>query len=96
MRMSRPETTVILGLGSNINDREAYIQKALEALRAVAVSPVWKSKVYETEPVGPQPQGKYLNLCARFTTKLNPRQLLDFCLQTEAKLGRIRSDHWGP
>jgi deoxyguanosine kinase len=94
--MARPETTVILALGSNLNDRESHIQKALDALRGIAVSPVRKSKVYETAPVGPGTQGKYLNLCVRFTTRLDPRALLDFCRETEIKIGRQPRGRWAP
>ena len=86
--MTRPETLVLLALGSNLNDREGYIRQALEAIRTISASPVQKSKVYETAPVGPGPQGKYLNLVVRFSTRLEPRALLNFCLETEARLGR--------
>lgn len=92
--MARPETPVLLALGSNLNDRESYIQKALEALKTVAASPIRKSKVYETAPVGPGNQGKYLNLCVRFTTRLDPRALLDWVRETETRLGRQQRGRW--
>lgn len=91
---SRSETTVVLALGSNLGDREGYIQKALDALRSVAASPIRKSRVYETAPVGPGPQGKYLNLCVRFATRLSSRELLDFCRETEVRLGRQPRGRW--
>ncbi|GEM_PF-3283 len=93
-RMARPETVVLMALGSNLNDREAYIQKALEAIRGIATTPVQKSKVYETEPVGPGPQGKYLNLVVRFSTRMEPRALLNFCIDTESRLGRKSRGRW--
>jgi len=92
--MARPETTVTLALGSNLNDRESYLQKALDALRTIAVTPIRKSKVYETAPVCPGPQGKYLNLCVRFATRLDPRALLAFCRETEERLGRQERPRW--
>lgn len=92
--MARPETTVTLALGSNLNDRESYLQKALDALRTIAVTPIRKSKVYETAPVGPGPQDKYLNLCIRFSTRLDPRALLAFCYDTEIRLGRQPRERW--
>lgn len=94
--MARPETLVLLALGSNLDDRETHIQKALEAIASISVSPLRKSKVYETAPVGPGPQGKYLNLCVRFTTRLEPRALLDFCRETETRLGRQPRGRWAP
>lgn len=94
--MARSETTVILGIGSNLGDREAHIQQALDALRSVASSPLVKSRVYETEPVGPGPQGKYLNLCVRFATRLPARELLEWCRETEIRLGRQPRGKWAP
>ena len=94
--MARPETMVTLALGSNLDDREIYLQKAMDALRTIAVSPIKKSKVYETAPVGPGTQGKYLNLCVRFSTRLEPRALLSFCTETEKRLGRKSRKRWAP
>ncbi len=94
--MARPETTVTLALGSNLEPRETHIHGALESLRGIAVSNILKSKVYETAPVGPGQQGKYLNLCVRFSTRLDPRALLSFCSQTEARLGRQPRARWAP
>lgn len=91
---NRPEITATLALGSNLGDRESYIQKALDALRSIASSPVRKSRVYETAPVGPGPQGKYLNLCVRFGTRLSARELLEFCRETESRLGRQPRGRW--
>jgi deoxyguanosine kinase len=94
--MARPETVVLLALGSNLNDREGYIRNALEAIQSISVSPMRKSKVYETAPVGPGPQGKYLNLVVRFSTRLEPRALLNFCRETEERLGRQPRGRWAP
>ena len=94
--MARPETIVHLALGSNLDDREGYIQKALEALAAIAVSPLRKSKVYETAPVGPGPQDKYLNLVVRLSTRMEPRALLKFIGDTETNLGRQPRARWAP
>lgn len=94
--MARPETVVHLALGSNLEDREGHIQKALDSLRAIAVGPLQKSRVYETAPVGPGPQGKYLNLVVKLSTRLEPRALLKFCTDTETRLGRQPRARWAP
>ncbi len=88
--------TVWLALGSNIGDRADRIRKALEFLREISLDPLHPSKIYETAPVGPIDQGKFLNLCVRFSTKLSPRQLLDYCRDVEIRLGRIPRGHWAP
>ncbi|HEX2611975.1 MAG TPA: 2-amino-4-hydroxy-6-hydroxymethyldihydropteridine diphosphokinase [Fibrobacteria bacterium] len=94
--MAANEKTAWLALGSNIGDRPAHLRRALESLRGIAGATFRVSKIYETEPVGPGPQDPYLNLCIRLSTALNPRQLLEFCKETEVRLGRIPRGRWEP
>ena len=81
-----------VSIGTNLGDREAHLALALRRLAAlpettlVAVSPV-----FETEPVGPPPQGPYLNAAAHLRTRLAPRALLDALLAIERETGRVRS-----
>ncbi|HEY9249713.1 MAG TPA: aminodeoxychorismate synthase component I, partial [Rariglobus sp.] len=41
-------------------------------------------------------QPDFLNLVAEVETTLGPRALLDLCLATEHRLGRVRLERWGP
>jgi 2-amino-4-hydroxy-6-hydroxymethyldihydropteridine diphosphokinase len=81
-----------VSLGTNLGDRAAHLARALCALgaledtRLVAVSPV-----YETDPVGPPPQGPYLNAVACLETSLGARDLLEALLGIERDAGRERS-----
>ncbi|MCK7529181.1 MAG: 2-amino-4-hydroxy-6-hydroxymethyldihydropteridine diphosphokinase [Ignavibacteriales bacterium] len=50
-----------------------------------------RSGVYETDPVGPPPQGPYLNAAVKLRTCLDPRALLDRLLAIEREAGRVRS-----
>lgn len=88
--------TVWLALGSNVGDRAGHLRKALEMLREVSTGMFRVSRIYETEPLGPGVQEKYLNLCVRLTTILNPRQLLEFCKEAEERVGRIPRGRWEP
>lgn len=54
------------------------------------------SPVEETAPLGPVPQGPYLNQMLLVETELEPRGLLDALLLLEASEGRIRLQRWGP
>lgn len=54
------------------------------------------SPVEETEPLGPVPQGPYLNQMLLVETGLEPRALLDALLLVEASTGRVRAERWGP
>ena len=85
-----------VGLGSNLGDRRAFLQAAVEGLAQggdlVAVSPL-----YETEPVGgPAGQGPYLNAVVELSTEDSPRRLLGRCRAIEEAAGRVRAEHWGP
>jgi 2-amino-4-hydroxy-6-hydroxymethyldihydropteridine diphosphokinase len=87
---------VYLALGSNLDDRLATLQRAVELLDArPSIDVVRSSRVYETEPVGP-PQPPYLNAVIEVRTDLEPRELLNECLAAEAELGRVRAERWGP
>ena len=88
-----------IALGSNLGDRRATIAAALRAIEALPRTHITRvSDLFETDPVGPGAQGKYLNAAALLTTSLPPRELLDHLLAIERSLGRTRTPHeqWGP
>ena len=78
-----------LGLGSNVGDRRANLQAAVDALPAHGVRVLAASSVYDTEPVGEVlDQPDFLNACLRIATDLEPEGLLDACKAVERELGR--------
>jgi 2-amino-4-hydroxy-6-hydroxymethyldihydropteridine diphosphokinase len=78
-----------LGLGSNVGDRRAQLQAAVDALAARGVRVLASSSVYDTDPVGLVPdQRPFLNACVRIETGLGPEQLLGVCKDVERELGR--------
>jgi 2-amino-4-hydroxy-6-hydroxymethyldihydropteridine diphosphokinase len=86
----------VLGLGSNLGDRLANLQEALDRLsRVPGLRVTGTSRVYETDPVGP-PQPDYLNAVVRVETTLSPKRLLEACLGVEREMGRERRERWGP
>jgi 2-amino-4-hydroxy-6-hydroxymethyldihydropteridine diphosphokinase len=87
---------VILGLGSNLGDREAAISGALERLLARGFSPKRRSSLWLTEPVGGPPQGWFVNAVVAGETALGPEALLEACLATESEMGRVRGERNGP
>lgn len=88
----------MIGLGSNLGDREATIAAAIAALRAPDLHILRRSPLYETEPVGGPPQGDFLNGAVLLVTSLSAQELLERCLSVERSLGRVRADaeRWGP
>ena len=78
-----------LGLGSNVGDRRAHLEAAIEALERAGVRVVASSSVYETEPVGlVLDQRDFYNACLRIDTGFEPEELLDICKGIERELGR--------
>ena len=81
--------TGYLGLGSNIGDRRANLQAAVDELPDHGVRVDASSSVYDTEPVGlVLDQAEFLNACLRIETALDPEPLLDVCKAVERELGR--------
>jgi len=91
---------VCVGLGSNLGDRLALLRAARAAVDADAQSRVVAaSPVYETDPVGPGEQRRYLNAAMLVETSRAPRAFLELLLGIERALGRDRSEEairWGP
>jgi 2-amino-4-hydroxy-6-hydroxymethyldihydropteridine diphosphokinase len=79
-----------LGLGSNLGDRRARLQAAVEELWTHDVAVLASSSVYETSPVGlVLDQPSFLNVCLRVETSLAPEALLDACQAVERAQGRV-------
>ena len=88
---------VVLALGSNLGDRLANLQAAVDALGAgPGLDEIMVSPVYQTAPVGGPPQPDYLNAVLVAATSLPPRAVLDRGRAAEAALGRVRGPRWGP
>ncbi len=78
-----------LGLGSNVGDRRANLERAARALPCHGIEVVASSSVYETEPVGlVLDQRAFYNACLRVRTTFGPEELLDVCKAVERGLGR--------
>jgi 2-amino-4-hydroxy-6-hydroxymethyldihydropteridine diphosphokinase len=86
-------TRAYLALGSNLGDRLAYLQHAVDAL---GVQVVAISHVYETAPVGGPEQGAYLNAVVAIETDLDPHSLLQLAQRIENDARRVRAERWGP
>jgi len=85
-----------LGIGSNLGDRLAYLQGAVDGLAATdGVEVVAVSAVIETDPVGPE-QPDYLNAVVAIDTTLTPRALLEAGQRLEQEAERVREQRWGP
>ncbi|MDG6925672.1 MAG: 2-amino-4-hydroxy-6-hydroxymethyldihydropteridine diphosphokinase [Nitrososphaerota archaeon] len=88
-------TEALIGLGSNLGEREQNLRSAVASLghlgRILAVSPV-----FETEPMYHEDQGLFLNCVVSLETVLEPRALLEKLQSIESSLGRERRVRYGP
>ena len=87
---------ILLSLGSNLGNRLSTLEKALKALDKAEVRITAKSRVWETEPWGLADQPRFLNMCAKAETQLEPEELLAAVKGVEQELGREKRVHWGP
>jgi 2-amino-4-hydroxy-6-hydroxymethyldihydropteridine diphosphokinase len=86
-----------IGIGSNMGDRKRLIESAVDMLRGSEGIRVYKvSPLYETEPVGGPPQGRFLNGAIKIGTDLPARGLLQRLQEIENNLGRERKAKDGP
>ena len=80
-----------IGLGSNLGDRRATLERAVELLGAGPdVRVVALSELRETDPVDYLDQPRFLNGAALVETELAAPELLERLLAVERELGRER------
>ena len=89
-------TRAVLSIGSNLGDRLAHLQGAVDELASMGVDIIAVSPVYETAPVGGPEQQDFLNAVVIVHTTLGPFELLDACQGIEAAHDRVRDVRWGP
>ena len=85
-----------IALGSNLGDRRAILEAALDTLaRTAGIVLQARSSWYQTVAIGPA-QPDYLNGCAVLQVQLSPQPLLKTLLDIETQFGRVRQERWGP
>jgi 2-amino-4-hydroxy-6-hydroxymethyldihydropteridine diphosphokinase len=94
--------SAFIGLGSNLDDPQRQVRRALAELAELPASHVSAaSALYRSPPLQgpgvPRDQPDYINAVARLETVLAAEALLDALQAIEARHGRVRSGaHWGP
>jgi 2-amino-4-hydroxy-6-hydroxymethyldihydropteridine diphosphokinase len=89
-------TRAFVAIGSNLGDRLAHLQAAVDGLAATSgIAVVAVSSVYETDPVGPD-QPDYLNAVVALDLSLSAHELLRVGQGLETAAARVRGERWGP
>jgi len=90
-------TAVYISMGSNLGDRVEMLRRGLDELDQLSDTQVVRlSSIYDTEPVGEVDQPRFLNAVVMIETELEPDVLLWNLLLIERRLGRVRTQRWGP
>ncbi len=86
-----------LSIGSNLGDKKAYLDFAVNSLKSDKNIKVNKISNYlKTEPYGYEKQDEFLNGCIEIETIYSPHNLLKVINTIEANADRKREIHWGP
>lgn len=97
VKISRFWHRAYIALGSNLGDKKAYLDQAINALKQHKECRVQKVSSYlVTEPYGGVEQDDFLNACLSLDTLLSPEELLDLLHEIEQAAHRERLIHWGP
>ncbi len=95
--ITRGRHTVYLGLGSNLGDKEGYLDYAVDQLGKDDYIKVNRVSSYiVTKPYGNVEQDDFLNGCIEIETLYSPQELLEIINDIEQGAGRKRVIHWGP
>jgi 2-amino-4-hydroxy-6-hydroxymethyldihydropteridine diphosphokinase len=89
---------VYIGLGSNLDNPEAQLLKAIKSLKIIPdTAYLCNSSFYRSKPVGSQDQPDYINAVVMLNTNLPALSLLERLQAIEIQQGRTRgSERWGP
>lgn len=88
--------TAYISLGSNLGDRNAFLDLASNELKSDNyVKNFQESKRIETSPYGGAATETFVNSAARFQTLYTPQELLARLNEIEKKGERVRNTHWG-
>lgn len=72
-----------IGIGSNLGNRQWYIEQALQV-----INPQRTSSIYESLPVAMKSTSLFYNLVIEIETDMEPNRLLDYLEAVEMRLGR--------
>ena len=97
VKVSRKWSDAYIAYGSNMGDKEGYIEEALNKISGRAdCKMVANSSLINTKPYGGVEQDDFLNGVCHIKTLLKPEDLLDALHEIENEAGRERKIHWGP
>lgn len=97
VELNRGYHDAYISLGSNMGNREGYINDAVVMLLGdEKISSAKLADIIETKPYGKTDQADFLNTVVYVRTIYTPHQLLKKCSEIENEANRVRTEKWGP
>jgi len=87
---------IFVGLGSNVGDRRAHLDRARKGLEEAGLRIVEQSALYLSEPIEVIDQEEFINQVVGCESELDPEAILGVCLAVERSMGRVRTRDKGP
>ena len=94
--MPQLNNIVLIAIGSNLGNRQEYIESAVVEIQKIPIHIIDRSKILETKALDVIDQPDFLNCILLIETTLTPLALLDHLQQIEHNLGRIKRYDKGP
>lgn len=96
MKASGDMHRAIVAFGSNVGNRVAHIENALDSMRKNGIKILKLSRLYETKAMYVENQPSFINGVVAIETHLQPLSLLDLLQKIELDNGRVREIAKGP
>ncbi|MGN0161656.1 MAG: 2-amino-4-hydroxy-6-hydroxymethyldihydropteridine diphosphokinase [Lachnospiraceae bacterium] len=97
VRITRKWHTAYIAIGSNMGNRQGYLDFAADEIDGDENCVLLKiADTIETKPYGMEDQDDFLNSCMEIRTLYYPKELLKVCKAIEKKANRVKTVHWGP
>lgn len=81
----------LISLGSNLGDKSANLNQAINDMQALIGDVEFISSFYESAPWGYDSENQFLNACITCYTHLSPLELLTQLKTIEQSMGRIKT-----
>lgn len=93
------KTKAVIALGSNLGDRRETLDLAISQIRNFPETDFLSVSSYHetialTQSGEDERKPSYLNAVCVIETELGSHELLEYCAEVEANLGRVRGERW--
>jgi 2-amino-4-hydroxy-6-hydroxymethyldihydropteridine diphosphokinase len=85
-----------VAIGSNLQSPHDRVLAAMDRIEHLSGTPLLRSRLYLSMPLGPQDQPDFVNAAVGLLTQVSARELLNELLSIERSMGRNRHERWGP